>query len=160
MWGEDDVHTSAWNLKRQYMVCNFGLKAEIHWSLKRRERSAGRSSDGEKRPTGHSSISVSSPAVSLLHKMGCRHRRKICAKSPRLYSYYTQSSTSKYKNINYIYIYLRVFRCLTSGSNMRQLHPVIRFQFKSSGECGLTLSSPFIPGPLWPRIVAPICVLL
>ena len=33
---EEDVHTSAWGLKRQYKVCKFGLKAEIRWSLKRR----------------------------------------------------------------------------------------------------------------------------
>ena len=38
MWGEKDVHISTWDLKRQYKVCNFGLKAEIFWSLKwRRE---------------------------------------------------------------------------------------------------------------------------
>ena len=33
-WGEEDVHTSACGLKRQYKVCNFALKAETHWSLK------------------------------------------------------------------------------------------------------------------------------
>ena len=32
MWGKENVHISA--LKRQYKVCNFGLKAEIYWSLK------------------------------------------------------------------------------------------------------------------------------
>ena len=35
-WGEEYVHTSTWDLKRQYKVCKFGLKVEIHWSLKRR----------------------------------------------------------------------------------------------------------------------------
>ena len=44
-----------------------------------------------------------------------RHRRKICANSLWLYSYYTQSLLSKNKNINYIFIYLRVLRCLSSG---------------------------------------------
>ena len=35
---------------------------------------------------------VCSPAVALLHKNGPCHRRKICTKSLRLISYYTQSS--------------------------------------------------------------------
>ena len=33
-----------------------------------------------------------------------------------LYPSYTQSSPSKNKSINYIFIYLRVFRCLSSGT--------------------------------------------
>ena len=37
MLGEEDIHTSAWNLKRQYKFCKFGLKAE---------RVASRSSQG------------------------------------------------------------------------------------------------------------------
>ena len=56
-----------------------------------------------------------SPAVALLHNKGPRHRRKRCANSFWLYYYYTQSSPSKNKDINYICIYLRVFRCLSSG---------------------------------------------
>ena len=57
-----------------------------------------------------------SPAVALLHKKGPHHRRKIFANSLWLYSYYTQSSLSKNKNINYIFIYLRVLHCLSSRS--------------------------------------------
>ena len=63
--GEEDIHISAWDLKKkEYWVCSFGLKAEIHWSLKRRgetrwplkpkERSTGRSSE-EERSAGRSS---------------------------------------------------------------------------------------------------------
>ena len=52
---------------------------------------------------------VCSPAVALLHKNGPRHRRKIWANNLWLYSYFTQMSPSKNKNINYIFISLRVF---------------------------------------------------
>ena len=98
MWGKKDVYTSAWDLKRQYKVCNFGLKAETHWSLKQ---------------TCQLLVSVLRP----LHYFTKRvPRRKICANSLWLYSYNTQSSPTKNKNINYIFIYLRVLRCLCSGS--------------------------------------------
>ena len=90
--GEEGGHISAWELK-EYKVCNFGLS---------------------KRPTGHSSKSVSSflcsPVVALIHAKGPRLRRKICANSLWLYSYFTQTSPSKNKNMNYIFIYLRGFR--------------------------------------------------
>ena len=93
------------------------------------ERPAGHSCEGE-RPAGHSSVGrdllvpqadllaprVCSPAVALLHKKGHRHRRKICANTLWLYSSYTQSSPSKNKDINYIFIYLRVFRCSSCGA--------------------------------------------
>ena len=84
-------------------------KWETRWSLKRRER-----------VTGHSSRCVSSrvcsPATTLFHKKGPRHRRKICVNPLWLYSYNIQSSSSKNKDINYIFIYLRVFRWLYSGA--------------------------------------------
>ena len=99
-WVEEDVHISAWDLKRQYKVCNFELKAEIHWSLNQTCQLRR----------------VCSPAVALLHKMSPRHRRKICANSLWLHSYVTQTSPSKNKDINYIFTYLRVLRCLSSGS--------------------------------------------
>ena len=99
------------------MVCNFGLKKEIHW-----ERSAGRSSEGgdllvcqAKEETRWSLkqtcqlLWVCAPAVALLHKKSRCHKRKICANSFWLYSYFTQASPSKNKNINYIFMYLRVF---------------------------------------------------
>ena len=72
--------------------------------------------DWRQRPAGHSSrpdSCVCSPAVLLLHKKGPCHRR-LCVNPPWLYSYYTQSSPSKNKNINYIFIYLRVLRRLSS----------------------------------------------
>ena len=75
-WGEENVHTSAWDLKRQYKVSNFGLKAEIRyrdvlvtqikgeirWSLKQR-REVRWSLQRRERPAGHSSTPVSSPCV-------------------------------------------------------------------------------------------------
>ena len=113
---EEDIHISAWDLKRQYKVCNFGLKAEIRRSLKRMGRSAGLSSEGRDLLVTQADLSaphVCFLAVAQLHKKGPCHRRKICANSLRLYSYYIQSSPSKNKNINYIFIYLR---CLFSGA--------------------------------------------
>ena len=58
---------------------------------------------------------VCSPAIALLHKKGPCHRRKICANSFWLYSYFTQTLSLKNKNINHIFIYLRVLRCLSSS---------------------------------------------
>ena len=85
-----------------------------------RQRSASSSSEGRD-PLGHSRRPVSfscmcSSAVVLLRKKSPRHRRKIYANSLWLYSYYKQSLPRKNKNINYIFIYLRVFRCLSSGA--------------------------------------------
>ena len=103
-------------LERQYKVCNFGLKAEIRWSLKWRGRSAGLSSEGRDSLVTQANLSVPrvcSPSVALLHKKDPRPRRKICANSLGLCSYYTQSSPSKNKNMIYIFIYLRVLRCLS-----------------------------------------------
>ena len=87
-------------VERQYKVCKFGLKEEICWSLK------------QTCWLPH----VCSPAVALLHTKGPCHRRKICVNSPWLYSYFTQTSLSKNKSINYIFIYLWVLRCLSSGT--------------------------------------------
>ena len=59
------------------------------------ERSAGRSSEGRDLVVTQADLSaprVCSPVVALLHKKGPRHRRKICANSLLVYSYYTQSS--------------------------------------------------------------------
>ena len=94
-----------------------------------RQRSAGHSSEGElsaglpsegREPlvtqADMSAPHLCSSAVALLHNKGPRHRRKICANSLWLYYYYTQSSLWKNKNINYIFIYLRVFRCLSSDA--------------------------------------------
>ena len=54
------------------------------------------------------------PVVALLHKKGSCYRRKICANSLWLYSYFAKTSPSKNKNMNYIFIYLRLLRCLSS----------------------------------------------
>ena len=71
------------------------MRAETYWSLKQ--------------------TCVFSGCRNTLQK-GPHHRRKVCANSLWLYSYYTQSSPLKNKNIDYIFIYLRVLRCLSSGS--------------------------------------------
>ena len=106
-------------LKREYKVCNFGLKVEIRWSLKRRGEgcwSLKRRRDPLVTQADLSGPRVRSPAVALFHKKGLRHRRKICANSSWLYSYDIQSSPSKSKNINYMFIYLGVHHCLSSGA--------------------------------------------
>ena len=68
---------------------------------------------------------VSSLAVTLLHKKGPHHRKKICANFLWLYSYYTKSSQSKNKNINYIFIYLRILCCWSCGSIHDSFNSVI-----------------------------------
>ena len=95
-------------LERQYKVCNFGLKAEIRWSLKRSREIRWSLKQTCWLPR------VYSPAVELLHQKGPRHRRKIRANSLWLYSYFTKTSKSKNKNMNYIFIYLQVL-CLSRG---------------------------------------------
>ena len=86
------------------------MKDETCWPLKQRGRS-----------TGHSSKSVSSPPCMFYgchttSQKGSSPQMKICANSLWLYSYFTQTSPSKNKNINYIFIYLQVFPCLSSGA--------------------------------------------
>ena len=94
-----------------------------------KQRSSGHSNEGERSASLSSeervplvtqadlpAPCVCSQAVALLHKKGPCHRRKICANSLWLYSYYTQSLPSKNKNMNYIFIHLRVFRCLSSSA--------------------------------------------
>ena len=90
-WSEEDVHTSAWDLKRQYKCCNFGLKAEIQWSLKWREETCG-------------SLKQTCHVCSLIHTKGPRHRRKICLNSLWLYSYFTHVAVEEWKYKLYVYI--------------------------------------------------------
>ena len=73
-------------------------KEETRWPLKRRGRSAGHS----RKPVG-SPLCVLRP-LHYFTKRGPRHRRKIWANSLWLYPYFTQTSPSKNKNINYIFI--------------------------------------------------------
>ena len=87
-----------------YMIVFLTL---VRWSLKWR---------GETCRSLQQTCHVCSPATALLHKKGLHHRRKICANSLRQYSYYTQSLTSKNRNINYISIYLQFFRCWSCGA--------------------------------------------
>ena len=64
--GEEDISIFAWDSKkkkkRRYKVCNFGLKAEIQWSRKRRGEVHWSLKRREK-PAGHSSRPVSSSCV-------------------------------------------------------------------------------------------------
>ena len=116
-------------LARQYKGCNFGLTTDIQWSIKRRgevhlslkwrQRSAGLSSEGRDPQVIQADLSaprVCSPDIALFHKKDPCHRRKICANSLWLYSYDTQSSPWKNKNVKYIFMYLRVLRCLSSSA--------------------------------------------
>ena len=111
-----DKEKNTWT-KRIFIYPHGTWKDNI-WSviLDWRQRSACHSSEG-KRPVGHSSRSVipTPPsrvcplAVALLHKKGPRHRRKICANSLWLYSFYIQSLTIVNK-LNWIITY----NCLNS----------------------------------------------
>ena len=75
--------------------------------------------DWRQRPTGHSSRPVSSPVC--VPWMSHYFTKRVPVTEERyvqtlwLYSYFTQTSPSKNRN-NYIFIYLRVFHCLSSSS--------------------------------------------
>ena len=96
-------------VERKYKVCNFGQKGETRWSLKQTCQLPR----------------VFSPANALIHTKGPRHRIKIWANSPWLYSYFTQTSPSKIKNINYIFIYLCGLLCFFQRYNIRLCHILI-----------------------------------
>ena len=76
--------------------------------------------DWRQRPAGHLS-EVGGPLVTQANLSApppvcvLWPLQKICVNSLWLYSYFTQTSPSKNKNINHIFIYLRVLRCLSSG---------------------------------------------
>ena len=55
------------------------------------------------------------PAVALRHTKGPHHRRCICINYLSLHSYFIQTLPSKNRNINYIFIYLRSLRCLSTA---------------------------------------------
>ena len=67
--------------------------------------------DWRQRSDGHESKHAT---CLLRHTKIPRHRRNICANSLGLYSYNTQLSPTKNKNMIYISIYLRFFRCLSN----------------------------------------------
>ena len=82
-----------------------------------RQRSAGYSSKGRDPLVTQADLlapRVCSWVIAQLHKKSPYHRRKISANSLWLYSYYTQLLPLENKNINYIFIYLRVLHCLSS----------------------------------------------
>ena len=135
---KEDIYISAWDLKRQHKVCNFGLKVEICWSLKRRERPTSCSSE-EERPTGNSSegreplvtqadLSASrvwSPAVALLHKTvpateeryvrnhpGCisiAHNRRRRREKYKLYFYISMSPLLFVQRFDMRHIYIYIY---------------------------------------------------
>ena len=39
-----------------------------------------------------------------------------------------------------------------------KLHLIMKLQFLSYGECGVTTTLPLLPGSLWPRVVVPISI--
>ena len=94
-WGEGDVHISAWDLKRQYKVCNFVLNAEIRL----RDPLVTRANIS-------APLCVFSGRCSNPHKGSLPQKKDICELSLWLYSYFTQTSPSKNKNkITFLYIY-------------------------------------------------------
>ena len=97
-------------LERQYKACNFALKAEIRWSLKRKERLSGHSS----RPV--SFLCVFSGHRTTSQKGSSTQKKDMCELS-WLYSYYIESSMSKNKkNKNFIFLCQGVFCCLSCGA--------------------------------------------
>ena len=75
-----------------------------------RQRFAGCSNEGRDLLATQANLSA------LLCVFSGRHKKKMCANFLWLYSYFTETSLSKNKNINYIFIYLQVLCCLSSGS--------------------------------------------
>ena len=104
MWGEKVVHTSTWDLKRQ-----FWSKADIRWSLKWRGEISWSLNQNCQLPR------MRFPAVTLFHKKGLATEERYM-RILWLYSYFTRTLLSNNKNINYIFIDLGVFRWLSSGS--------------------------------------------
>ena len=81
-------------------------RGEIRWSLKRRER-----------PAGHSSkyvVCVFRPSHYYTKRFPATEERYARTLSDCIPI--TQSSPSKIKNVDFIFIYLRVFRCLSCSS--------------------------------------------
>ena len=117
--GEEDIHISIWDLKGKIRSVILDWRQRSSGCSNEGDRSTSLSSEGRDLLVTQADLSVPrvcSPSVALLHKKGPRYRRKICANSLWLYSYYSQSSPSKNKNINYIFLYLRVLRCLSSNT--------------------------------------------
>ena len=83
--GEEDIHISAWDLKKNNIrSVILDRRQRLVGCSSKGERSAGLSSEGRDPLVTQAYLSaprVYSPAVSLLHKKGPRHRRKLCAKS-------------------------------------------------------------------------------
>ena len=98
------------------------------------KRSTGLSSEGRDPLVTQADLSaprVCSSAIALLHKKGPCHRRKIGVNSLWLYSYYTQSSLSKNKNINYIFYISTSFLLFLQRCSILQLLDNPVFQKKS-----------------------------
>ena len=97
-------------LEKQCKVCNFQLKAEIHWSLKWR-----------KRPTSHSSKPVSSPRVcspgchSNSHKGSLPQKKDMCKLSLTVFLLHTNVTVEEWKYRLYFFISTS-FRCLSSST--------------------------------------------
>ena len=116
--GEEDIHISAWDLKRKYEVCNFGRKVVTHWPLKRRAWSTGHSS----KPVGFL-VCVLWPLHYFTKSVPTTEERYV--QTLGMYSYCTQTLPSKNENINYIFIYLRVFRCLSSSATYDTIYKIV-----------------------------------
>ena len=115
MWSEQDVHISARDLKRQYKVCNFWLKAEICWSLKQRRRSAGHSS----KPVG-SPVCVLRPTHYFTKKVSAIEERHVRTLSDCVFT----SHKRRHRRIKYkLYFFISTrFSLFVQGYDMRQFY--------------------------------------
>ena len=101
-WRGDPLITQAktkilWSLKR---------KRVVRWSLKRRERSSGH-------PSKHV-MSVLRPSLLYTQMVPATAEKYVRTFSDSIPTSHT--SPSKNKNINYMFIYLRVHHCLSDGA--------------------------------------------
>ena len=111
-------------LERQYMISNFGLKAEICWLQQAKRdplvtQAKGKDplvsqTKGRDPLVTQENLCVFSSRRTTSQKGSLPQKKDMCELS--LHSYFTQTSLSKNKNINYIFIYLRVFCCLSSSA--------------------------------------------
>ena len=103
--------TIEWTFERSAGRSNEGIRSAGRSS--EGIRSAGRSSEGRDTLVTQADLSAPHPRVFLgrrttLQEGSPPQKKDMCELS-------LTSSPSKNKNINYIFIYLRVFRCLSSG---------------------------------------------
>ena len=104
----------TWNVNIRFVILDWRERSAGR-SIKV-ERSASLSNEGRDLQVTQADMSCLFFARHTISQKSPRHWRKISANTLWLYSYYTQSSPSKNKDINYIFIYLGVLRYLSSDA--------------------------------------------